>query len=623
MADTYVIDTVFKAHDQMTSTVSKVTDRMNLFGRSSDRNFKKATASALKFKTVLGGVLGANLITAGMNQLRMGVGAVTKEFIDFDHAVTSAASKWDVDRGTKAFKDLGATVRDVAKVTPFTAGEAGQGLDYLAMAGFTMQDAMKALPGVTQLAIATQTDLAQASDIASDALSSLGLKVEDLTHVNDVFAKTTTTSNTNLEMLFESMKLVAPVASGLGGNVSDLSAMIGTLANSGIKASMSGTALRNMYLRLTSGTSEVEKVLKKYKIQVVDSNGKMRNMIDILEDVRQKTRKLKDDKKQEAYTSLFGARAVASATVLMNKGSKALHEYSNSLETANGAAAKMAERMGKSWQNRIASLKSRLVELGLKIFDTFEKEIPQAFNTVEKWLEQFDGEEFKRWIIDVKNEVKPLVVGFFDLVKQGGKLIDWLRESGVTWKQAAIAFGGWKLAVMALNTALMSTKTTLGGLVAAKGFGLIKTVAATMGVAGGAIAGAGALGAYTIGSNLVKGQDEAHSRLAERKRINKLNKTESIVDKSFSSIKDKTLRDLAKQRYQETGIVPEAMQKTFSFMGRGPIFSSTDIPGKSVLEVEIKSPFDVNTKIKQDKNGPAIKANKKSAPSISGDLGKN
>lgn len=634
MSDTYVINTVFKAHDQLSSTVQQVTGKMGAFGRVSDRNFKKATASAVRFKTVLGGVLGANLLTAGLSRLRQDIGGITEEFVDFDHTVTSAAAKWDIDRGTDAFRQLGSVVRDVAKITPHTAGQAGQALDYLALAGFNASDAMSALPNVTQLATAAQTDLARAADMSSDILRAFNKDVGDLSHINDVLAKTTTTSNTNLEMLFESMKMVAPVASGLGSNIEELSAMLGTLANSGIKATMSGTAMRRMYVNLTGGTAGVKKTLNKYNIDVLDPHTKkMRSLIDILEDVKQKTKHLNDAKRQEAYTSLFGARAVASAMILMKEGSKSLHEYEERLKGSTNAAAKLAERMGKSFRNRLAILKARLVEIGIKILDVFEKEIPNAFNKIEKWLDQFDGEDFKLWVLEVKDQVVPLAKGIASLVEQGGKLVSWLSDSGVTLAGAAKAFIAWKVATLALNTALVATKTSLGGLVAAKGFGLIKGVAAAMGVAGGAIAGAGALGAYGVGSHLLKGQEEANARMAEMKRREKTKRIVSISERSFNT-GDKTLDEMSKQRYEETGTVPASMQKVFSEIGRAPrilkipsntenkpVISKGDLPEKSVVEVEIKSPFETETKVKQGKNAPVVRANKKTAPAISSNLG--
>lgn len=467
MTDTYVINTVFKSHDQMTSTVSRLTDKMSLFGKRSENSFRRATLGATRFKTVLGGVLGANLITAGINQLRMGIGAVTTEFLDFDNAVTSAASKWGIERGTTAFKELGTVARDVAKVTPKTAGEAGSALDFLAMAGFNAQQAMAALPGVTQLSIASQTDLARSSDIVSDALSSLGLMTtnstkltENLNRVNDVFVKTTTTSNTNLEMLFESMKMVAPVASNLGAEVEGLSAMIGTLANSGIKASMSGTALRNMYLRLTSGTEGAGKVLKKYNIKILDPHTKkMRNMIDILEEVKQKTKHLNDEKKQAAYTDLFGARAVASATVLMQAGGKALHEYEERLKGATGETKRMAEAMGKSWTNRIAALKSRLIELGLTIYDTFKDKIEVAFTSFQTVLDNINVSEI---VEKVQN-----IIGFF---KKYSKEIELLVVGIVTYNSVvkiATVLQGIFNAVMLANPVglLIASFAALGTVV--------------------------------------------------------------------------------------------------------------------------------------------------------------
>jgi len=448
MADTYVINTVFKAHDQMASKVNGLTNRMDLFGRRSENSFKRASAGALKFKTILGGVLGANLITAGMARLRQGVAGLTSEFLDFDHAITSAASKFKFDRGTRQFNELAKASREVAAITPYSAAESAQALDYLAMAGFTAQQSMSSLKGVTDLAVAGNMDLAQASDIASDALGALNLMSTDsvqlaknLDRVNDVMAQVAVTANTDIPMLWEALKPVASTAEGLGGTIEQLGAMFGTLASSGVKAEVAGTALRNMYLRLTSGTSEVEKVLKKYNVSIQDSKGKMRPMIDILDDVRKKTEKLDDKTRQAAYSHLFGARAVNSASILMKAGRDTVLEYQKRLEGASGAAADLARRMGESVPNKLKIMRSRLIEIGFQMIDMFADKIPGALDSMQEALDNINPAEVvsdlkEMWDIIDKNKRLIEAIGIaiisYNVAVKGATAVQWAFNAAMT-----------------------------------------------------------------------------------------------------------------------------------------------------------------------------------------------
>lgn len=448
MSDTYVINTVFKAHDQMAGKVNGLTNRMDLFGKRSENSFKRASAGALKFKTILGGVLGANLITAGMARLRQGVAGLTSEFLDFDHAITSAASKFKFDRGTRQFNELAKASREVAAITPYSAAESAQALDYLAMAGFTAQQSMSSLKGVTDLAVAGNMDLAQASDIASDALGALNLMSTDsvqlaknLDRVNDVMAQVAMTANTDIPMLWEALKPVASTAEGLGGTIEQLGAMFGTLASSGVKAEVAGTALRNMYLRLTSGTSEVEKVLKKYNVSIQDSKGKMRPMIDILDDVRKKTEKLDDKTRQAAYSHLFGARAVNSASILMKAGRDTVLEYQKRLEGASGAAADLARRMGESVPNKLKIMRSRLIEIGFQMIDMFADKIPGALDSMQEALDNINPTEViselkEMWDIIDKNKRLIEAIGIaiisYNVAVKGATAVQWAFNAAMT-----------------------------------------------------------------------------------------------------------------------------------------------------------------------------------------------
>jgi hypothetical protein len=137
----FAVLTKFRGLDQVSKPIKRMELNTAKFGRTADKSFKKASKSALGFKSVLGGILGAGLISSGLMRLRMGAAAVTDEFIQFDQAATAAAAKFPdgVKRGTAAFKQLKAAARDVGATTKFTAAEAAEGLDFLAMAGYWLR----------------------------------------------------------------------------------------------------------------------------------------------------------------------------------------------------------------------------------------------------------------------------------------------------------------------------------------------------------------------------------------------------------------------------------------------------------------------------------------------------
>lgn len=613
----YDLSIRFHSKDEITPVLKRITGQSKILGANFVRDFGRMSKSALGVKNIIGGILGASVIQRGIGAMSMGIRGLTTEFLDFDQAITGAAAKWNIERGTDAFRELGTVARDVAKVTPYSAAQAGQGLDYLAMAGFDAKQAMAALPGVTELAISSNTDLAEASDIASDALSSLGLMVKDdtqlkenLSRVNDVFAKTTITSNTNLQMLFESMKLVAPVATGLGGDVEELSAMLGTLANAGIKASMSGTALRNMYLRLTGGTREVTKVLEKYHIEV-SKDGKMRSMIDILEDIKTKTASLNDEQRQAAFTNLFGARAIASATVLMKAGSTELHRYETQLRNARGASKQLAEEMSKSWSNRLAAMKSQLIELGLKVFDIFDKEIPSAFKFLETTIANFDAESFVKWIKQTYEDLKTLAEFI-------GKVTNPIVEFAKMGSGIGVGLDDIAAGMLAFKVA------TMGASAAAAAFGVAAAPIALT-VAG---IGLAAYEMYKHWDKIAGAMDNVFKEIAynfmKLLDIVSFGHLENVVGKGAAATYRAMDEIKRRSQYKKEG-KPVTKEDIGTLTGESLAGVSSSVygesvgdilgkyaqpaPEKSVLEVNVKAPDGTTASVKQGKGAPKIKAN--------------
>ena len=380
--------------------------------RSKLRKFQNQSKKAGGAGGIFKGVLGAQAVSKGISLATLGIGAATREMLGFDHAVTAAGAKFGpaFARGTANFKALGMVARGVGATTEFSATQAANGLDFLAKAGFSAKQSMALLPGVVDLATGSQTDLARASDIASDTLGAFGLMTKDtaqlginFTRVMDRMAKTATTSNTDLETMFESVQKGGPDFIAAGQSMETFLALTGKLANAGKKGSESGTALRNMALRLAKPTGEAGDVMDQLGIKTQDSEGNFIDFIDILGQFQTATATMGTAQRTAALSTIFGARAVTSVNILLKEGSKELENYRDKLEDSDGAARALAATMRTSITNQLKKAQSSAIELGLKFFDLFGPKIQSAIGSLQGFLDGLNN-NFKD-IADTINSV--------------------------------------------------------------------------------------------------------------------------------------------------------------------------------------------------------------------------
>ncbi len=417
----------------------------DLFGNKSTRAFKKASKGATSFKSIVAGILTAGAVQRGLGLMGQGVREVTTEFISFDDAVTKAMAKFpgEIKRTDKEFAQLGATARDMAKTTRFSATAAAGGLEKLAMAGFTADQAMALLPATTDLAAVAGTDLVAATDWASDALGQFGMMTSDtakltenLTKINDTFAKGITSFNMDLEQLFETAKMAGPVFTDASQSIDTFTTAAGVMAQAGIKGTLSGTQLRTAMLNLQAPVPAAAKKLKKLRIEV-EKGGKMRDFFDILGDVKKATDKMGDAQRSATLKLLFGKRAISGVSVLLREGSDKLKEHRKRLEEAQGAAKNMADEMRKSLGARLDKLKNNLIEVGLKVFDTFQDRFPTAIDSAMDAIQTFDVKKVTdgiQWVIDTTK----------DLIKFTGQVRDTLRDLKPFIMGAVGAWGAYK-----------------------------------------------------------------------------------------------------------------------------------------------------------------------------------
>lgn len=281
------------------------------------------------------------------------------------------------------FKKLVEKAKELGSSTQYSASEVGKAMEYLSMAGFKVNETLQATSGVLNLATVGNVDLATSADIASNILSGFGLKAKDMNRVVDVMAKTITSSNTSVVELGYTMKYVAPIASKLGASIEEVSAMAGLLGNIGIKGSDAGTALRTMFLRLSSPTGEAQKTLQRLGVSVKDANGKMRPMVDILKDLYERMKNLSNTQKMAYLKAIFGEEPASAVSELINKaGTGELQKYIQQIKNAKGAAEKMVQDMNDTVLAKWKSVLSALESLFLTIYEPLEPIIKFALDVV-------------------------------------------------------------------------------------------------------------------------------------------------------------------------------------------------------------------------------------------------
>ena len=233
-------------------------------------------------------------------------------------------------------KALEKQAKTLGRTTQFSASQAADAMGFLGMAGFQANEILGAMPGTLELAASAQLDLGSSADIVSNILTGYGLKVEDLTRVNDVLVKSFTSANTDLVQLGQAMKFAGPVASGVGLKFEETAAALGLMGNAGFQAGLAGTALRGAIVKMLNPTGEAGAVIDKLGLSFVDSTGKLRPLVEIIKQLEEKGVSTAEIMK------LFGQRAGPAMQALVSQGSDALEAFTATLEKSGGTASKIA-----------------------------------------------------------------------------------------------------------------------------------------------------------------------------------------------------------------------------------------------------------------------------------------
>lgn len=283
-------------------------------------------------------VQGASLIGASF-----GVAESVNSFQDFESMMSQVKA---ISGATgQAFDDLTAKAQEMGATTKFTATESAEAFNYMAMAGWKPQQMIDGISGIMSLAAASGEDLGTTSDIVTDALTAFGLSAGDSGHFADVLAQASANANTNVSMLGESFKYVAPVAGAMNYSVEDTSLALGLMANASIKGSMAGTALKTSLANMAAPTDSMAEAMDKYGISLTDSEGNMKSLRGVIDNLRGSLGGLSETEQTAAASTIFGKETMAGMLAIINASEEDYNKLSTAIDNSKDAAEGMADTM--------------------------------------------------------------------------------------------------------------------------------------------------------------------------------------------------------------------------------------------------------------------------------------
>ncbi|RGO50810.1 phage tail tape measure protein [Dorea formicigenerans] len=367
------------------------------------------------------GKAGLKVVTGAIATLGTAVGAGMTAVVKVGAAFESEMSKVSAISGATGdeLQSLTDKAKEMGAKTKFSATESAQAMEYMAMAGWKTADMLNGIEGIMNLAAASGESLAATSDIVTDALTAFGLSAQDSTHFADVLAAASSNANTNVSMMGETFKYVAPVAGALGFSVEDCGVAIGLMANSGIKAGQAGTSLRQMLSRLTKPTKEVQTAMDQLGFSLTDSEGNVKSLDTVMGDLRNGFKGLSRAEQTQIATSLAGQEAMSGLLAIVNASDEDFNKLKDSIYNADGAAAEMAATMQDNLTGQLTILKSEAEGLGIEIYESIEVPLKNLASVGVKALgdlnEAYASGGFVGFINEIGSKV-PILKSFTDAI---------------------------------------------------------------------------------------------------------------------------------------------------------------------------------------------------------------
>lgn len=350
---------------------------------------------------------------------------------------------------------LGDEAMRMAAQTKFSTSESAEAYQYMAMAGWDAQQMVDGLSGIMLLASASGESLASTSDIVTDALTAFGLKASDSGRFADVLAAASNSANTNVSMLGESFKYVAPVAGAMGYSVEDVSIALGLMANSGIKASQAGTSLRTAITNMAAPTSNMTAVMEEYGISLTDADGNMLSFAEIMGVLRDRMGGLDEATQAAAASQLFGKEAMSGMLAIINAAPEDFNKLTDAINNSSGTTEEMAAIMNDNAAGAMAMLSSAInvlfTNLSEFLIPAFTEIVRKATEVVN-WFNQLDAgtQQLILTIAGIAAVVGPVLIVVGKIVSAIGTI-----ASGIGGLIGVIGKAGtavkWLFAILAAN----------------------------------------------------------------------------------------------------------------------------------------------------------------------------
>ena len=349
-----------------------------------DKEFKSTlgslgTVAGSALKGAATAVAAATTAVGGLAAASMKVGSNFESSMS-QVAATMGLTTEDIANGSEEFKILSQAAKDAGATTAFSASQAAEALNYLALAGYDAQTAANALPAVLNLAAAGGLDLAYASDLATDAMAALGIEAsnENLTRFGDEMAKTASKANTSVAQLGEAILTVGGTAKSLAGGTTELNAALGVLANRGIKGSEGGTALRNVILSLSAPTDKAASAMKSLGLEVYDATGNMRPLNEVFKDLNASMEGMSEGEKTKVLSEIFNKVDLKSAQALLAGCGEEFDNLAEAIANSGGAMQNMADTQLDNLKGDLTILQSGLEGLGIAAYESMQGPLRDA-----------------------------------------------------------------------------------------------------------------------------------------------------------------------------------------------------------------------------------------------------
>lgn len=354
-------------------------------------DFSDEVENAADKTTVFGDVLKAELlssaITEGIKKLAEGIYNIAKSATDtgmtFEASMSQVAATMgittaEIATGSEAYETLNAAAQECGKSTMFSASQAAEALNYLALAGYDAEKAAATLPKVLNLAAAGGLDLQYAADLVTDSMAAMGMETYQLDNYIDQMAKTSQKSNTSVAQLGEATLVCAGTVSLTGQSLKTMNTALGVMANNGIKSAEGGTHLRNILLSLSAPTDTASVAMQELGLRVSDSSGNMRDLNDILIDMNKQMSGMSTVQKTQMINKIFNKTDIAAVNSLLKSTNGEWDSLYENISHCNGAAQDMADTLNDNLKGKLTILGSALEGLSISAYNLFDDNMKSA-----------------------------------------------------------------------------------------------------------------------------------------------------------------------------------------------------------------------------------------------------